>query len=86
MASDKVEDTGWGRMVKGLVCWSYNFRYYPESNVETKELLSRGCSLMICLLKLSQQAYGDKKQIMSSHKPSPILLGNVLVTALNLST
>lgn len=32
---DKVEDTGWGQIVKGLICWSCNSGYYSESNVET---------------------------------------------------
>lgn len=60
---------------EGAVCWGCNVRYYPESNVETSQLLSRLCSLM----KFYQQANGDKRQIVSSHKPLPILLGNALV-------
>ena len=74
-ARNQVEHTGWHQMVKRPVCWSCNFRYYPESNVETSQLLSRLCSVM----KLYQQANGDKKQITSSHKPLPIFLGNVLI-------
>lgn len=74
-ARNQVEQTGWDQMLKGPVCWSYHFRYYPESNVETSQLLSTLCLLM----KFYQQASGDKKQKMSSHKPLPILQGNALV-------
>lgn len=32
---DNREDTGWGQIVKGLICWSCDSEYYSESDVET---------------------------------------------------
>lgn len=84
MARDKVADIGWGQMVTGLVWWSWNFRYYPENNVEINKLLSKGCSLMNGPSKLSQHAVGYKKQITSSQRPLLIFFWNSLVLALNL--
>ena len=72
-----------GQMVMGVFSWSWNFWYYPESNVETHKLLSKDCSLMNGLLKLSQCADGCKKQITSSHRPL-LILRNASVPALNL--